>query len=190
MTDHDPASRAEPRRGGLISLIMRLSGGGEHGRPPPGDHAEARPAAPASDPITADKFRGLVEASKQAQLDREQRAAKEAELEQHRQVKAMLQEHLDAEMWEKLIEHARTAAAHGEKEFQLLRFPCDVCSDGGRKIDVVEDGWPETLRGEAADLYGRWERELKPAGFGLSARILDYPHGEPGDVGLFLTWGG
>ena len=44
-------------------------------------------------------------------------------------------------------------------------------SDGGRKIDVAEEGWEGTLRGEAAELYGRWRTELKPRGFGLSARL-------------------
>lgn len=38
--DHSSDRRAEPRRGGLISLIMRLSGGSEHVTPPTGDHPE------------------------------------------------------------------------------------------------------------------------------------------------------
>lgn len=112
--DHNSDSRAEPRHDGLISLIMRLSGGSAHGAPPTGDQPKAGPAPPAGCRHRR-HVRGLVEASNQAKLDRQPRAAKEAELEQHRQVKAMLQQHLDAEMWEKLIEHARTAAAHGEK---------------------------------------------------------------------------
>lgn len=72
----------------------------------------------------------------------------------------------------------------------LLRFPSDLCSDGGRKIDVAEEGWEVTLRGEAAELYNRWRRELKPQGFGLSARIVSFEdQGIIGDLGLFLTWG-
>jgi hypothetical protein len=39
-----------------------------------------------------------------------------------------------------------------------------------------------TLRGEA-------EHDLKPCGFHLSARVLDFPDGMPGDIGLFLGWG-
>ena len=73
----------------------------------------------------------------------------------------------------------------------LLRFPSDLCSDGGRKIDVAEEGWEETLRGEAAELYSRWRTELKPQGFGLSARIVSYDDkGIIGDLALYLTWGG
>jgi len=71
----------------------------------------------------------------------------------------------------------------------LLRFPSDLCSDGGRKIDVAERGWEETLRGEAAEIYDRWRKELKPQGFGLSARIVSYEEGIIGDIGLYLTWG-
>jgi hypothetical protein len=29
---------------------------------------------------------------------------------------------------------------------------------------------------------------LKPPGILLSARLLDFPDGKPGDVGLFLVW--
>ena len=72
----------------------------------------------------------------------------------------------------------------------LLSFPADLCSDGGRKIDVAEEGWEGTLRGEAAEIYSRWRIELKPQGFGLSARIVSYQEdGIIGDIGLFLTWG-
>ena len=33
------------------------------------------------------------------------------------------------------------------------------------------------------------ERDLKPRGFALSARVLEFPDGKPGDTGLFLSWG-
>jgi hypothetical protein len=44
------------------------------------------------------------------------------------------------------------------------------------------------LRGEAAEIYLRWERDLKLGGFHLAARVLDFPGGFPGDIGLFLVW--
>ena len=71
----------------------------------------------------------------------------------------------------------------------LLRFPSQLSSDGGRAINVMEPRWPGTLRGEAAEIYLRWERDLKPHGFHLTARVLDFPGGIPGDIGLFLVWG-
>ena len=71
----------------------------------------------------------------------------------------------------------------------LLRFANQLCIDGGRAINVAEPDWPATLRGEAAEIYLRWERDLKHNGFSLSARVLEFPDGKPGDIGLFLGWG-
>jgi len=88
-----------------------------------------------------------------------------------------------------LVQGAREAAEHGEKRLLLLRFPNELCSDGGRAINVSEPNWPSTLRGEAAEVFLRWERDLKPRGFHLSAQVLEFPGGKPGDIGLFLVWG-
>ena len=57
-------------------------------------------------------------------------------------------------------------------------------------INMAETGWPSTLRGEAAELWLRWSKELQPRGFRLAARTIDYPDGLPGDIGLFLVWKG
>jgi hypothetical protein len=64
-----------------------------------------------------------------------------------------------------------------------------LCTDGGRPVNAPLPGWPETLRGEAGEIYLRWKRDLKPSGFHLVARVLDFPGGMPGDIGLFLVWG-
>jgi hypothetical protein len=76
-------------------------------------------------------------------------------------------------------------------EFQLLleRFPSDLCDDRGRAINNNEDHWPQTLAGVALQLYSFWQLELRDLGYGITARILDFPDGIPGDAGLFLTWG-
>jgi hypothetical protein len=84
---------------------------------------------------------------------------------------------------------ARESAASGKKECMLLRFPNQVCIDDGRAINTEEKDWPITLRGRPAEIYLRWERELKPQGFIISARVLEFPDGKPGDIGLFLGWG-
>ena len=39
------------------------------------------------------------------------------------------------------------------------------------------------------ELYARWRDQLSPREFQLAARVLDFPGGKPGDVGLFLFWG-
>jgi hypothetical protein len=63
-----------------------------------------------------------------------------------------------------------------------------LCTDHGRAINAPQQDWPKTLRGEAAEIYLQWEHELKPRGFRLTARVLDFPDGKPGDIGLFLAW--
>jgi len=88
-----------------------------------------------------------------------------------------------------MLHEAREAAQRGLKESLLLRFPSQLCTDGGRAINAAESGWPATLRGEAAEIYQRWEQDLKPRNFRLAARVLEFPNGMPGDIGLFLIWG-
>jgi hypothetical protein len=104
-------------------------------------------------------------------------------------VKELTSEHITGERWHAILHQAREAAARGAVEFMLLRFPNDLCSDGGRSINVEDAEWPATLRGEAAEVYLRWLHEVKPHGFRLTARVLDFPGGMPGDIGLFLMWG-
>lgn len=179
---------APPRAGGFAQFIMSLVGDPAHLEPAP-TIAPVAPQAGASAAVSAASFQSLVEAFRQGRADATEQTRQVAALERQRQVTRLLRAHLDAELWEAQLAQARTLAEHGAKEFLLLRFPSELCSDGGRKIGVAEAGWEAMLRGEAAEIYDRWERTLKPAGFGLEARILDYPGGKPGDVGLFLVWG-
>lgn len=174
--------------GGLLSLfagMMQTDVRPEEPSSPPLSvaHAEAEPP-----PVTANGFRALVTASKQSGRDDAIAAKQQQKLAHQSQVRAMLLEHLHDHVWTTLVERAHTAAMLGEKSFELFRFPCDLCSDGGRKIDVAEADWPTTLRGEAAEIFARWERELRPAGFGLTAQIVDYFDGMPGNIALCLTW--
>ena len=160
------------------------------------DHATSHPdagtpaVAPARGTVTAADLRHLV-----ADFEHEQGRRHEAEhrVEAERRkarVKQLIDEHIEDDKWQALLHKARDAAAHGQKQMLLLRFPSQLCSDGGRAINVSDHDWPETLRGEAAEIYLRWERDLKPQGFHLAAQILDFPGGMPGDIGLFLIWGG
>ena len=38
------------------------------------------------------------------------------------------------------------------------------------------------------ELFKFWKKSLKAGGFKLEARILNFPDGKSGDVGLFLSW--
>ena len=141
------------------------------------------------DELSIDSFRHLVTAFGQEQAERRNEASRDAALRRRQRVKELIDQHFSDESWRTLLHHAREAAEHGDKECILLRFPSDLCSDGGRAINAPLEGWPQTLRGEAAEIYLRWEHELKPRGFHLAARVLDFPGGKPGDLGLFLVWG-
>jgi CBS domain-containing protein len=150
--------------------------------------AEA-PAAPAETGVSADDFRGLADDFEHHEAERQQQQRRAVEAQRRGRVKELIDEHIRDDNWRTMLHAAREAAEHGAKEFMLLRFPAELCTDRGRAINAPAPYWPETLRGEAAEIYQRWERELKPRGFRLSARVLDFPGGFPGDVGLFLVWG-
>lgn len=167
----------------LIGGASLRGAGARHDRPP----ASPPPAAPE---VTAAAMRARMRAFRAEIKDQRQSEAIAERRDRERQVKTLLEKHLSAEMWRSLIEHAEIAAEHGESEISMLRFPSDLCSDGGRKIDVAEPGWEATLRGEAAEMYARWRDELRPRGFRLAARVVSYARGGViGDIGLFLVWG-
>ena len=188
-----PRIRLEGESGaGILGFLESLIGGAslrgvaDRG----GGPSDAAPQVHKPRVFSASAFRSNVRTFKAESFDRKQAARKEAELDRRRQIKALLDHHVSAQLWRELLEHAELAARGGEQELMLLRFPSDLCADGGRKIDVVERGWEETLRGEAAEIYDRWRKELKPQGFGLAARIVSYDdQGAIGDIGLYLTWG-
>lgn len=158
---------------------------------------EVPPALPLPEPekppviegLVAAAFRRLVEAhedAKRAAREREKQVQAEAK---RALVKTLAGQRLSAIEWKTMMERARAAAERGEADFLLLRFPSALCSDGGRMINAPDPNWPTTLRGPAADVFEHWRDELKPVGFGLVARILEFPGGYPGDAGLTLTWG-
>jgi CBS domain-containing protein len=197
---HAPqAALAEGEGHRLLGFLESLIGGTslrgvrdrQHEAALPEPHEERQSDRPAAPALSAAAFRDAVRAYKAETFGHQQAQAREAQLERRRQIKALLDHHVSEELWREMLEHAELAAKNGAQEVMMLRFPSDLCSDGGRKIDVAERGWEETLRGEAAELYVRWKTELKPRGFGLSARIVSYEDGGTiGDIGLYLTWGG
>ena len=141
------------------------------------------------DPMaTAQAFGLLVQRFKSRKANQQLEAGQMAQAKRQDVVNGLLDQKLSEDEWRDLLHQALAAAAAGESEMILLRFPCQLCSDGGRAINVTEPDWPDSLRGEAAQIYAFWERDLQPNGFHLTAQVLDYPGGMPGDVGLKLVW--
>jgi hypothetical protein len=139
---------------------------------------------------SADSFRGFAKAFKDARDQRKQDLKDAAAKARQEQIQGLIAYKISDAEWDELVEHAHNAAVHGEQQILLLRFPSDLCTDDARAINnPPNDTWPQTLRGEAAEIYQRWSVALRPHGFGLSAQVLNFPDGKPGDVGLFLRWG-
>jgi hypothetical protein len=156
----------------------------------PATKPAASRAPVAASPLLAADLRALTEQFEATKQDRVREAQRQTEQQAKTEVTDLLAHHIDEVTWKGWLELARQQAAHGGTELLLLRFPSELCSDGGRAINAPETDWPTTLRGEAAEIFRRWETELRPAGFGLAAKILDFPGGFPGHVGMFLHWGG
>jgi hypothetical protein len=104
------------------------------------------------------------------------------------------------------LDRIKRAFERGETELMIAAFPSDFCTDGGRAIINAgappinkpsqaeqaarsdEPEWLTTLPAGAHHVYDFWKQNLRPGGFGFSARVINYPGGMPGDVGLFFTW--
>jgi len=89
---------------------------------------------------------------------------------------------------ERATKRIRIAFEAGERELMLVKFPSLLCEDGARRINNHLDGWQDTLPGVYRKIYDWWERDLAAGGFTFSARVIDFPGGVPGDVGLFIGW--
>jgi len=87
-----------------------------------------------------------------------------------------------------VMQLVRHAAEHGQREVQVYRFPNAMCNDRGRRINNSEPDWETSLEGRPKFAHEFWHEHLRPLGFHLSAQVLDYPGGMPGDIGFILTW--
>jgi hypothetical protein len=83
----------------------------------------------------------------------------------------------------------RSAAERGQTELMVMRFPNALCTDKGRAINNADPNWPDSLIGRPRQAYELWRDQLQPAGFRLSAMVIEWPGGLPGDIGFFLKWG-
>jgi hypothetical protein len=80
------------------------------------------------------------------------------------------------------------AVRNGLREVQVYRFPNSLCSDNGRAINQMEEGWETTLNGIPKEIYQLWQDYLQPRGYKIAYQIIDFPGGVPGDVGITLSW--
>lgn len=81
-----------------------------------------------------------------------------------------------------------TAFDNGQREMVLVSFPSADCAHGGRRINNRLPGRQDTLPAGAHLFLEFWHTALQAGGFGFGARVVDFPAGVPGHVGLFVTW--
>jgi uncharacterized protein YidB (DUF937 family) len=140
------------------------------------------------------------------------------ELETERQLKQKEQERLadfkqrldsfqvSDELRRTIVDRIKRAFDQGETELMFVSFPSSFCTDNGRailnageppinrtdedkqKAADQEPEWLATLPNGLRPIYGLWKQHLKAGGFHLSARVINFPGGKPGDVGLFFSW--
>jgi CBS domain-containing protein len=155
-------------------------------------HARPESAAPPPahcEEVSATEFRKLVTHYDEEEAARRANAHHVTEEKHHEEARKLLAAELSDQAWHRMLHEARLAAQKGAEEHLLLRFPCELCSDHGRAVNAPDPSWPTTLRGIAAQVFRRWKQELRARGFVLHARVIDFPDGLPGDIGLFLAWG-
>jgi len=149
----------------------------------------ASSAAAGSQELSAGGFRDLALQFRQHEASHREEIKAHLAEGHNKQAQEMMQMRLAEASWQRMLRNARAAALKGEEEQLLLRFPCELCTDHGRAVNAPDPTWPTTLRGLAAEIFLRWKKELQPQGFGLAARVVEFPNGVPGDIGLFLEWG-
>ncbi|MDJ0944838.1 MAG: hypothetical protein QNJ30_15325 [Kiloniellales bacterium] len=138
--------------------------------------------------LTAAELRQHMSELEMERIEKQERKRRAAEQAMSDFVEQFTKNHLsDAEVAQMLTK-ARQAAERGLTEVMVMRFPSSLCEDHGRAINNNETDWPETLPGKARDLYELWKTEGRDKGFRMTAMIVDFPDGKPGDVGLFINW--
>lgn len=122
------------------------------------------------------------------ELNRERALKKQQELQSDELRKAFMVRRVAPEAVERINNAVRIAAQNGQHHLQVITFPSSYCSDGGRRINIADPEWPNTLTGFAKDAYDFFDHELRPLGYKLRAEIINFPGGMPGDVALSLAW--
>lgn len=149
-------------------------------------------------------------AERDAKRKREQEAEEQLKRKQREELAEFKQRldnfQLTDERVQLVLDRIRRAFERGDTELMLASFPSSFCTDQGRAIanadappisrpkesagptEEREPEWLATLPRGARVVYDYWKKNLKPGGFALTARIISYPGGKPGDVGVFFSW--
>lgn len=138
--------------------------------------------------FSAAVIRNLIETQQREKQAAESATAEHAKAKREELRKAFESRELPADALQRVVSMVQSAVERGDKEVMVLHFPAGFLEDGGRRINIGSEDWPQHLNGFAARAFAFYEKELQPRGFKLAASITDFPGGKPGEVGFFLRW--
>jgi hypothetical protein len=138
--------------------------------------------------LSADSIREYIAAK-----EKEKRAADAASSERAREEREKLRqqfetEEVPADALQHILSMVQKAVDRGEREVMVMHFPASLLPDSGRRINNGDKDWPRYLSGFAGRAYKFYESTLRTRGFELSASVIDFPGGKPGDIGFSLRW--
>jgi hypothetical protein len=123
-----------------------------------------------------------------ARIEQAEAERRKLEDEEMAQIRAFMEGGVSAEELERIRHRITVAVENGKAEIEVMRVPASLLTDKGRAVNNFDSAWPTTLTGKAAVLYRLYRERAAPLGYKLEARVLNYPGGKPGEVGLFLSW--
>ena len=139
--------------------------------------------------LSVKELRQRIEEAAQAKHASAEAALSKAEQQRQELIKQLMKdEPFDERTIKGFLYRLKEAALKGENEIMVARFPNELSNDHGRSINQAEPGWPETLIGRPRQVYLIWKEHLQPLGYHLKAQIVDWPHGLPGDIALYISW--
>jgi hypothetical protein len=136
-------------------------------------------------PIDLKEISSEIEAAK---MDEEEAFRRQQEKSKRELREAFMARDVHPDVIQRVNNAVRIAARQGHHQIEVITFPCSYCSDGGRRINNLLPDWPSSLEGFARRAYDLYEKELKPLGFKVSAQVISYEGGVPGNITMYLKW--
>jgi hypothetical protein len=144
--------------------------------------------APKSGLVTPGDLNNIAAAQVNADVEKDMAVRRKREEQQKKLYDDFMARDIRPDAMDRINTALRNAVAQGHHELMVLQFPSDWCTDGGRAINNDDPHWADTLDGFAKRAFEHFTAHMQPLGYKARARIIDYPGGKPGDVGLFVSW--
>ena len=144
--------------------------------------------SPSGQVLNVEELKKLAESKENAKLQEILALRRKEEEEEKRARQDFMEREIRPDGIERFNGWVRRAAEQGRSEIEIMRFPSQYCTDHGRAINNLEEGWPDTLTGVARRLHDAYVQHLQPQGYKIRAQILNYPDGGLGEVGIYIGW--